>query len=60
MAKFIALTLRSDPRLTIQMNLDQVRVLRPSPNGGTNVMFDDPHNVLVEEDLDRILRLAAR
>jgi hypothetical protein len=60
MAKFIALTLRSEQRLTIQVNLDQVRVLRPSPDGGTNVMFDDPHCVLVDEDPDRILRLAAR
>jgi hypothetical protein len=60
MAKFVPLTLRGDQRLTIQVNLDEVRVLRPSSNGGTNVMFDDAHGVLVEEDSDRILRLGAR
>ncbi|MFY9837341.1 MAG: hypothetical protein WAK55_12895, partial [Xanthobacteraceae bacterium] len=60
MAKFVPLTLRGDQKLTIQVNLDEVRVLRPSPNGGTNVTFDDAHGVLVEEDSDRILRLGER
>jgi len=51
MAKFIPLTLMSKTqKVTLYLNMDQVRYLRPQTSGGTTIYFGDEHSVMVEED----------
>ena len=51
MAKFVPLTLMSTTqKLTLYLNMDQVRYLRPQTTGGTTIYFGDEHSVMVEED----------
>ena len=41
------------------VNVDQVRVLLPqSKSGGTTIVFDHDHSVIVDDEVDRIIRLA--
>jgi hypothetical protein len=41
------------------VNVDQVRILRPqSKGGGTTIVFDQDHSVAVDDEGDRIMRLA--
>ena len=41
------------------VNVDQVRVLLPqSKGGGTTIVFDLDHSVTVDDEADRIMRLA--
>jgi hypothetical protein len=56
MAKFI---LVSREKEDLYVNVDQVRVLRPqSGGGGTTIVFDLEHTMAVDDDADRIVRLA--
>jgi hypothetical protein len=41
------------------VNVDQVRILLPqSKGGGTTIVFDQDHSVTVDDEADRIMRLA--
>jgi hypothetical protein len=41
------------------VNVDQVRILLPqSKGGGTTIIFDHDHSVTVDDETDRIMRLA--
>ena len=56
MAKFI---LVSRDKEDLYVNVDQVRVLRAqSGGGGTTIVFDMEHTMTVDDDPDRIVRLA--
>jgi hypothetical protein len=51
MAKFVPLTLMSKTqKMTLHVNMDQVRYLRPQTSGGTTIYFGDEQSVMVEED----------
>ena len=51
MAKFVPLTLMGKTqKVTLYLNMDQVRYLRPQTSGGTTIYFGDEHSVMVEED----------
>jgi len=51
MSKFIELELKSKThRLTLSVNVEQIRYLRPQTTGGTQVVFDENQSVIVEED----------
>jgi hypothetical protein len=55
MAKFVPLTLMSTTqKVTLYLNMDQVRYLRPQTSGGTTIYFGDEHNVMVEEDAAKV------
>jgi hypothetical protein len=55
MAKFVPLTLMSTTqKLTLYLNMDQVRYLRPQTSGGTTVYFGDGHSIMVEEDAAKV------
>ena len=59
MAKFVPLTLMSNTKkLTLYLNMDQVRYLRPQTSGGMAIYFGDEQSVLVEEDAARIAGMA--
>ena len=52
MAKFVPLTLMSKTqKVTLYLNVDQVRYLRPQTSGGTTIYFGDQQSVMVEEDV---------
>ena len=56
MANFI---LVSQEKEDFYVNVDQVRVLLPqSRSGGTTIVFDLDHSVTVDDEADRIMRLA--
>ena len=56
MANFI---LVSQEQEDFYVNADQVRVLLPRSRGdGTTIVFDQDHSVTVDDDADRIMRLA--
>lgn len=56
MANFI---LVSQEKEDFYVNVDQVRILRPqSKGGGTTIVFDQDHSVAVDDEADRIMRLA--
>jgi len=57
MANFI---LVSQEKQDFYVNADQVRVLLPhgSRGGGTTIVFDQDHSVTVDDEADRIMRLA--
>jgi hypothetical protein len=56
MANFI---LVSQEREDFYVNVDQVRILLPpSKGGGTMIVFDQGHSVTVDDEADRIMRLA--
>ena len=56
MANFI---LVSQDKEDFYVNVDQVRVLLPqSKSGGTTIVFDHDHSVIVDDEVDRIIRLA--
>jgi hypothetical protein len=56
MANFI---LVSQEKEDFYVNVDQVRVLLPqSRGGGTTIVFDQNHSVTVDDEADRIMRLA--
>jgi hypothetical protein len=56
MAKFI---LVSRDKEDLYVNVDQVRVLQPqSGGGGTTIVLDLDHALTVDDDADRIIRLA--
>ena len=56
MANFI---LVSQEKEDFYVNVDQVRVLLPqSRGGGTTIVFDQNHSVTVDDEVDRIMRLA--
>jgi hypothetical protein len=56
MAHFI---LVSQEKEDFYVNLDQVRILLPqSKGGGTTIEFDQDHSVTVDDEADRIMRLA--
>jgi hypothetical protein len=51
MPKFVPLTLMSKTqKMTLHVNMDQVRYLRPQTSGGTTIYFGDEQSVMVEED----------
>jgi len=51
MAKFVPLTLMNKTqKVTLYLNMDQVRYLRPQTSGGTTIYFGDELSVMVEED----------
>jgi hypothetical protein len=51
MAKFVPLTLMSTTqKMTLYMNMDQARYLRPQTSGGTTIYFGEEQSVMVEED----------
>jgi hypothetical protein len=37
-------------KVTLYLNMDQVRYLRPQTSGGTTIYFGDEQSVMVEED----------
>ena len=56
MANFI---LVSQEKEDFYVNVDQVRILLPqSKGGGTTIVFDQDHSVTVDDEADRIMRLA--
>jgi hypothetical protein len=56
MANFI---LVSQEKEDFYVNVDQVRVLLPQSKGrGTTIVFDQDHSVTVDDEADRIVRLA--
>jgi hypothetical protein len=56
MANFI---LVSQEKEDFYVNVDQVRILLPqSKGGGTTIVFDHDHSVTVDDETDRIMRLA--
>jgi hypothetical protein len=56
MANFI---LVSQEKEDFYVNVDQVRVLLPQSKGrGTTIVFDQDHSVTVDDEADRIMRLA--
>ena len=57
MANFI---LVSQEKVDFYVNVDQVRVLLPRSGrgGGTTIVFDQDHSVTVDDEADRIMRLA--
>ena len=56
MANFI---LVSQEKEDFYVNVDQVRVLLPLSKGrGTTIVFDQDHSVTVDDEADRIMRLA--
>jgi hypothetical protein len=51
MAKFVPLTLMSTTqRVTLYVNMDQARYLRPQTSGGTTIYFGEEQSVMVEEE----------
>jgi hypothetical protein len=59
MAKFVPLTLKSTShKLTLYLNVDQVRYLRPQTTGGTSVFYSEDQSVIVEEDAATIASMA--
>jgi hypothetical protein len=51
MAKFVPLTLMSTTqKMTLYVNMDQARYLRPQTSGGTTIYFGEEQSVMVEED----------
>jgi hypothetical protein len=59
MAKFVPLTLMSTTqKVTLYLNMDQVRYLRPQTSGGTTVFFGDEQSVMVEEDAAKVVSMA--
>ena len=61
MPKFVELCVGEcdGDRGIVHVNMDQVRVLRPVPQGGTTIVFDHD-DCLIIEDADYILTLAQR
>ena len=59
MAKFVPLTLMSKTqKVTLYLNIDQVRYLRPQTSGGTTIYFGDEHSIMVEEDAAKVASMA--
>jgi len=55
MARFVPLTLMSTTqKVTLYLNMDQVRYLRPQTSGGTTIYFGDEQSVMVEEDAAKV------
>jgi len=40
--------------VTLYLNMDQVRYLRPQTSGGTTIYFGDEHSVMVEENAAKV------
>jgi hypothetical protein len=58
MAKFVPLTLMSKTqKMTLYLNMDQVRYLRPQTSGGTTIHFGDEQSVMVEEDAATVVNM---
>jgi hypothetical protein len=56
MANFI---LVSQEKEDFYVNMDQVRILLPQSKGGeTTIVFEQDHSVTVDDEADRIMRLA--
>jgi hypothetical protein len=41
-------------KVTLYLNMDQVRYLRPQTSGGTTIYFGDEQSVMVEEDAAKV------
>jgi hypothetical protein len=58
MAKFVPLTLMSKTqKMTLYVNMDQVRYFRPQTSGGTTIYFGDQQSVMIEEDAATVANL---
>jgi hypothetical protein len=59
MAKFVALTLMSTTqKVTLYLNMDQVRYFRPQTSGGTTIYFGDEQSIMVEEEAAKVASMA--
>jgi hypothetical protein len=59
MAKFVALTLMSTTqKVTLYLNMDQVRYFRPQTSGGTTIYFGDEQSIMVEEEAAKVVSMA--
>jgi hypothetical protein len=59
MAKFVPLTLMSTTqKVTLYLNMDQVRYLRPQTSGGTTIYFGDEQSIMVEEEAAKVVSMA--
>ena len=56
MAKFVPLTSKTQ-KVTLYLNVDQVRHLRPQTSGGTTIYFGDQQSVMVEEDVAAVVNI---
>lgn len=60
MAKFIPLRIPGEQALTVYVNVDQIRFLRPGSAGRTTIHFDSDHTLLVIENPEQIAAVGGR
>jgi hypothetical protein len=44
--------------VTLYLNVDQVRYLRPQTSGGTTIYFGDEQSIMVEEEAAKVVSMA--